>query len=89
MLDFVEKWTELEGRTENTAIELIYLLYSVYDTDVGVHEVGTPQKAGSRNVRDVRNDDLHPFQHDTATVRSSCPASCASSSNSECQNLET
>lgn len=24
-------------------------------------------------MRDVRNGDLHPFQHDIATVRSSCP----------------
>ena len=32
-----------------------------------------PRKAGSGNVRDVRNGDLHPFQHDIATVRSSCP----------------
>ena len=32
-----------------------------------------PQRARSGNVPVVRNGDLHPFQYDITTVRSSCP----------------
>lgn len=45
---WMKKWTELESKTEETALKLLYLGVCVYDTRVAVHDVGMPQKAGSR-----------------------------------------
>ena len=67
----LEKWTELESRTEETATVIIYLGFTCIRRR-GRSLRGMPVKARSRNVRDVRNGDLHPFQHDSTTVRSSC-----------------